>query len=675
MVLQIIKNGRQYYMHAAWANSEDGDDFSLEEFAGASYRGNYLSDAVEESQDPARYVWIENLEEVDDEDEEIESGDGGEESYDGDIAILEERIEDAEASVEESDENLTAQTDSNDSVIGQVNLLTGTNQGAFGWETADGFRIEACSETIYDEETIVSFLRVTCESESIDGYISFVCDSFRDEISEVGENTYTLSCDARMSAIFLIDRIAVQNKDGTDEQIVFDSMELGSDDENVIMENEWESYQSHSISTGVAASSQVLFFSLANMKAGDTFDIANLKIENGDKATPWRQSTEEIEKVATESLKKASEAVKEVENIKAKNAEFEEVVTQEFEAVNGKIENLSGEFLSFKNGEFENLKADHAEFKEVTTEELTAAKGWMAEGSIGSAQISDLDANKIRSGTLDTSLVTVASKDSVMTITGNQLMVNDTTDALNPYNRVILGKYNKDENTIEYGLLIRSKDGQTIMLDGDGVHNAGITDGAVDNNKVADDANIEGKKLDINSVVREMNGSTELISSTIIQVGDKELNVILEEQNNTITEQSEQLTTQKSQIEANQTEISLKVDSQIYEEDKAEMTESISKATSDISVLQDQISLKVEQTDIDTAMEGLSVGARNLIRNSNTLDYIDYGFTSGSGTLNALLDAENNTLLDSSGNQIRIEGGYKSSYTGQQIDSMITEVL
>lgn len=356
----------------------------------------------------------------------------------------------------------------------------------------------------------------------------------------------------------------------------------------------------------------------ANLKlAQETADDAIVEVEN------IKAKNAEFENVITEKIEAVDARIG---NLEVRHGEFEEIVTQDFEAVNGKIENLSGEFLSFKNGEFEQLKADHAEFKEVTTEELTAAKGWMAESSIGSAQISDLDANKIRSGTLDTSLVTVASKDSVVTITGNQLMVNDTTDALNTYNRVILGKYNKDENTIEYGLLIRSKDGQTIMLDGDGVHNAGITDGAIDNNKVADDANIEGKKLDINSVVREMNGCTEVISSTIIQVGDKELNVILEEQNNTITEQSEQLTTQKAQIEANQTAISLKVDSQTYTEDKAEMSESLSKATSDISVLQDQISLKVEQTDIDTALEGITVGARNLIRNSSTLDYIDYVF-------------------------------------------------
>ena len=112
-------------------------------------------------------------------------------------------------------------------------------------------------------------------------------------------------------------------------------------------------------------------------------------------------------------------------------------------------------------------------------------------------------------------------------------MINDTTNAASPINRVILGKY-ASGSTTTYGLLIRGKDGKTVMLDGDGVHNAGITNGAVDNNKVADDANISGNKLDINSVVRSVNGATEKIQSTVVQVGDRSLNVYLGEQTNTI---------------------------------------------------------------------------------------------------------------------------------------------
>ena len=201
-------------------------------------------------------------------------------------------------------------------------------------------------------------------------------------------------------------------------------------------------------------------------------------------------------------------------------------------------------------------------------------------------------------------------------------MVNDTTNAASPINRVILGKYTNGSATT-YGLLIRGKDGKTVMLDGDGVHNAGITNGAVDNNKVSDDANISGNKLDINSVVRSVNGATEKIQSTVVQVGDRSLNVYLGEQNNTITEHGESLRTQAASIKAAQDSIKLKLDTQTWTTAKEEIdgkisknTSNLSKATSDITVLQGQITSKVEQTDINKAVESITIGGRNLFRQS-----------------------------------------------------------
>lgn len=243
----------------------------------------------------------------------------------------------------------------------------------------------------------------------------------------------------------------------------------------------------------------------------------------------------------------------EFETLKSKQAAFEEATAQKFTAVNGNIDNLTGQFATFKELTTTNFTAVTGNIKDLTVESqrvktllagnitadniatgaITAGSGIIAEGAIGDAEISNLSANKIKSGTVDTSLVTIASKDSAITITGNQLMVNDTTNAASPINRVILGKYTNGSATT-YGLLIRGKDGKTVMLDGDGVHNAGITNGAVDNNKVSDDANISGNKLDINSVVRSVNGATEKIQSTVVQVGDRSLNVYLGEQTNTI---------------------------------------------------------------------------------------------------------------------------------------------
>lgn len=243
----------------------------------------------------------------------------------------------------------------------------------------------------------------------------------------------------------------------------------------------------------------------------------------------------------------------EFETLKSKQASFEEATAQKFTAVTGQVDSINGQFADYKvivNEEFtsihstikildvesqrvKELLAGNITSDNIATGAITAGSGIIAQGAIGDAEISSLSANKIKSGTVDTSLVTIASKDSAITITGNQLMVNDTTNAASPINRVILGKYTNGSATT-YGLLIRGKDGKTVMLDGDGVHNAGITNGAVDNSKVADDANISGNKLDINSVVRSVNGATEKIQSTVVQVGDRSLNVYLGEQTNTI---------------------------------------------------------------------------------------------------------------------------------------------
>lgn len=211
------------------------------------------------------------------------------------------------------------------------------------------------------------------------------------------------------------------------------------------------------------------------------------------------------------------------------------------------------------------LNADIITSDHIQVGAITADKAIIANGAIGSAQISSVSANKLDAGTIDTSKIKIKSYDSVMELYGNQILINDTSDALNHQNRVILGQYPIEGKT-EYGLLVRGKDGQTVMIDGEGVHNAGITDGAIDNNKVSDDANISGKKLDIDSVIRTINeDGSETIAGTKVQVGDRTLDIELKTQNQLITENKTQLTEQKSQISALDDSIKLKVDSQEYE--------------------------------------------------------------------------------------------------------------
>lgn len=305
----------------------------------------------------------------------------------------------------------------------------------------------------------------------------------------------------------------------------------------------------------------------------------------------------------------------EFQTIKGDFAEFEQATITKLEAISGKIDDLEVVDLTAIKADITTLNAkvaniDHVLAGNITAENIqtgaiTAGSGIIAEGAIGDAQISSLSADKIRAGRIDTSLVTVASSDSVINITGNQVLINDTTYVTKPVNRVTLGKYKVSENKWEYGLLVRSADGQTVMIDGNGVHNAGITNGAVDNNKVASDANIDGTKLNINSVVTQINKGTTKIQSTVVNVGNKTLEVYLAEQTETIEGQTETLAAHSSKISANEKAISLKVDSQTYTSDKADMTSKLNKTTSDLSVVQGQISSKVWQSDITTATNAL----------------------------------------------------------------------
>ncbi|MDK0668824.1 phage tail spike protein [Clostridium perfringens] len=322
------------------------------------------------------------------------------------------------------------------------------------------------------------------------------------------------------------------------------------------------------------------------------------------------------------------------------------------------------------------LQADSITADKIQAGSITAGSGIIADGAIGSAQISSVEVGKLEAGDISTSKHRVVSANGEVEIVGNQILINREGQ-----NRVTLGEYVKDEDgTTEYGLLVRGKDGKTVMIDDSGVHNAGITDGSIDNNKVSDNANISGNKLDINSVIREVNDNgTESIKGTKVVVGDRSLEVELSEQKNTITEHGKEISTQKSEIQAMDDKISLKVDNQTFTEATQTITQSIgtakneainiasqdatnkanqaqqnaissasqdatqkteqalqeakaytnveistvdkklSKATSEIKVLQDEISTKVSQTDIDKSISKIELGGRNIIPDSKDL--------------------------------------------------------
>lgn len=108
----------------------------------------------------------------------------------------------------------------------------------------------------------------------------------------------------------------------------------------------------------------------------------------------------------------------------------------------------------------------------------------LKDASITDAKIVNLSAAKINAGTLNTGLVTVQGTGGKLKISGNRLQVFDAQAV--PVERVSLGDVNGDGSI--YGFLVRGADGTTVIMDQNGVTNAGITDGSITNPKIADGA-------------------------------------------------------------------------------------------------------------------------------------------------------------------------------------------
>lgn len=388
-------------------------------------------------------------------------------------------------------------------------------------------------------------------------------------------------------------------------------------------------------------------------------DSAEIKIIYGDLANYKTVVTEKIQ---------AAEG--EFESLSAKQANFEIATTEKISAQIAEINRVSGEFAAFKAGEFSDLKAKEAAFEEATVrdlqaihasireldvteltarvatieetyigkaevgtmltnyatigqlnaangqieilsgkfssyqtqmaQELIAAKGWMAEGAIGDAQISNVSANKLGAGTIDTAIVTVAGTDGRLRISDNTIQIKDANRV-----RVQIGK----DVSGDYSMSVWDADGKLIW-DALGATEDTIQRQIIRDKMVADDAGIQALKIDFQSFETALTQQGVTISGTVVQVGDKALNVALSEQTQAITEQGETLTDHATRITANENAIKLKVSTQDFDNYRTTVDGEIgsvknrlSVAESSVTAMRGQIALKVEQVDIDTTIE------------------------------------------------------------------------
>lgn len=322
---------------------------------------------------------------------------------------------------------------------------------------------------------------------------------------------------------------------------------LRFDDMQAKLQESSDTVESVTDSTG-----QVLGYKIDSIDANKVLNLTTANIQDFS-AVNGRIGTLETTKASITDLNTANANIANLTTNKANvtdltaatgrisTIEANYVLTTQLNSANANISTLQSNVASINNVLAGNVGASN-----IQAGAIQAGSSIIATGAIGSAQISDLSASKLTAGIIDASVITVK----------NLTADNITAGTIN---------------------------GQRIA------------DGAIDNSKVSNTANIDGSKLNISSVVTAINGNSTNIQASKIALSGSTLDVQFSNINQTVSSQGQTISSQASQISANA----------------------------------NAIATKVTQTDVDTSINAIKVGCRNLILNSKDISKysIEYGVT------------------------------------------------
>lgn len=197
-------------------------------------------------------------------------------------------------------------------------------------------------------------------------------------------------------------------------------------------------------------------------------------------------------------------------------------------------EHIKANAIQTKHLQADSITADH-----IQTGAITAGSGIIADGAIGDALITHLDAGKINAGRLNTSNVVIQSDNGNMLIRDNTIQINDDNNTT----RVQIGKDAKND----YNMYVCDANGQ-VMFDATGITPYGIQSPIIRDDMIADDAHIDGKKIDIHSVITEINDSETKINTSSLVFDDtgQNLNVKFKELIDTVDKVDEDFTSFKN---------------------------------------------------------------------------------------------------------------------------------
>lgn len=269
---------------------------------------------------------------------------------------------------------------------------------------------------------------------------------------------------------------------------------------------------------------------------------------------------------------------------------------------------------------------------------LTSSKVTVDNAFIKDAMIDRVSASKLTAGTINTNLINIGSADGAMTINGSLQQFRDAAGNV----RIQIGK----DASGDFTFALYGADGQGQLINQNGITASAISDGLIVNSMVADNAAISGSKLDIDSVITEVNGSTTTIKSSKIYFDDKKqsLDVAFNTLNTTVNDTSSTVSSHTTSINTMQGQIGTLIsDTTITNDDGT--TTSIKDAYSSMSQTVDGFTTKIGS--LETTMGDGFKSVNSKISNvEQTVDSLSSSMSSTTSTIETIKNSVDDTVKE-----------------------------
>ena len=411
---------------------------------------------------------------------------------------------------------------------------------------------------------------------------------------------------------------------------------------------------------------------------GENFTVVNSQIENlVAKDSYLENAYVQNSQVVNSKIENLEAADSRIENSVIENFNVIDGVVQDLRATNADIEVLHADFAEIKTLVNGNLTSDN-----ILAFKITADKVTVEDAFIKDAMVDTISAAKINAGRINTNMVSIGSEDGGMLITGSTQQFTDKNGNV----RIQIGK----DASGDFTFILYGEDGQGQIINQNGITATAIGDGLIVNGMINDNAAISGTKLDISSVITQINNdnSTTIQSNKIHLDGQNQsLEVAfnsLKTQVDTIQDVTisgdltaviEQVQTNTTKIEANASSIST-----LISEDTA-----IKKQVTDLenNVIESNNTLTSKYTALNQSLEGFKTSVADTYATKSTVNDLSTNLStnySTTSTMNSAINQKANEITASvsstyaTKNEVKtLDDNLKGNYsTTEQMESAIS---